>query len=802
AKAFSEPGIQGPVTLRILRPDGTTRVVEAMGHNRLDDPAVEGVVVTTRDISERVEAEISARRSDARLRALVENLSDVVTIVNPAGELIYTSPTAEALFGFRPGDESWTDPTARMHPDDRDAAIEQLGLQIAGDRQEPVQFRLRDAAGGWRDVEAIARDMTNDPDVEGIVVTTRDVSARRLAERLVTDQAQVLTLIARGAPLLSTLSTLCEIIERIVGDVLCGILVVDPERPVLGLGAGPHLPAEVAAVCENIPVRRMPAAGRGTAVILDIGADPRSAGFRDVAARHAIAGVWSTPIFDSLAKRVIGTVAMFLASPREPTAAEREILQMFSQTAAIAVERQAAEDLLAHRANHDSLTGLPNRVLFLEFLSNALARAEREGGKVAVLFLDLDRFKHINDGLGHDAGDEVLRTLASRLHAVMRPADVVARFGGDEFTVLCDGLDPDRVADHITDIARRLLDVVEEPLSVGGEDRRLSASVGIAVAGPGCTAENLLRDSDAAMYEAKQRGKARWEIFDDDMRSSMTARLDLESRLERAIERNEFRLFLQPMIELATGRCVGAEALLRWQDPDKGLVTPDAFIGLAEETGLIIPIGEWALTEACRTVAQWEAAGLLSSEFMMSVNLSARQVAQADLVERVHAAIQRSGPMASRLCLEITESVLMEESSVDAMHALRELGVRFSIDDFGTGYSSLGYLKRFPVDSVKVDRSFVDGLGTDSEDSAIVAAVVSLGHALGLSVVAEGVETSGQLQHLLALGCDRAQGYWFSGPRDAREFAGLLNDQPWVGGRSTWAGGPAPADQFGSQPAP
>ena len=266
------------------------------------------------------------------------------------------------------------------------------------------------------------------------------------------------------------------------------------------------------------------------------------------------------------------------------------------------------------------------------------------------------------------------------------------------------------------------------------------------------------------------------------MRSSMSARLDLESRLERAIEREEFRLFLQPIINLSNGRCVGAEALLRWQDPELGLVTPDAFIGLAEETGLIIPIGEWALADACRTVARWEEVGLLAPEFTMAVNLSARQVAQADLAQQVRRVITKSGTMASRICLEITESVLMEESSVEAMQELRDLGVRLSIDDFGTGYSSLGYLKRFPVDSVKVDRSFVDGLGTDGEDSAIVAAVVSLGHALGLSVVAEGVETRGQLHELLALGCDRAQGYWFSGPRDPTEFAGLLNQQPWADG--------------------
>lgn len=791
-RAFTEPGIQGPIALRVHAADGEIRVVEAMGHNRLDDPQVEGIVVTTRDITSTVAAEDSARRSDARLRALVENLSDVVTIVDVRGQLLYTSPASGSLFGFVEGDESWTDPLSRIHPLDRDAAVAQLGVQVATGGDDPVQFRLHAADGTWRHVESIARDMTDDPDIAGIVVTTRDVSARRRAETLVADQAQLLTLIARGAPLSSTLSSLCEVLERHVGDVTCGFLLVDQDRQVLKLGAGPRIPLDLADACQNTPIGGTDdifgaTAARGAnAVVLDINTDDRAEKLREVAKRCGVAGIWSTPIFDSMAQRVIGTLAMFFDSAREPSGSEREVVRMFTQTAAIAIERQVAEDLLAHRANHDALTSLPNRVLFLEFLSLALARTTRDRGALAVLFLDLDRFKHINDGLGHDAGDEVLREIGARLQSAMRPTDVVARFGGDEFTVLCDGLDPTRAEQHVGEVARRLLEVIEQPLTIDGEDRRMSASLGIAMAVPESDPDGLLRDADAAMYVAKQRGKARFEIFDDNMRSSMSARLDLESRLERAIEREEFRLFLQPIIDLSNGRCVGAEALLRWQDPELGLVTPDAFIGIAEETGLIIPIGEWALADACRTVARWEEVGLLAPEFTMAVNLSARQVAQADLADQVRRVIEKSGPMASRICLEITESVLMEESSVEAMQALRDLGVRLSIDDFGTGYSSLGYLKRFPVDSVKVDRSFVDGLGTDPEDSAIVAAVVSLGHALGLSVVAEGVETSGQLHELLALGCDRAQGYWFSGPRDPTEFAGLLNQQPWVDGSALW----------------
>ncbi len=792
-RAFSEPGIQGPITLRVHAADGGFRVVEALGHNRLDDPDVEGVVVTTRDITERVLAETAAERSDARLSALVENLSDVVTVVDADGQIIYTSPAAQQLFGFVEGDDSWTDPMARIHPDDLADVTERMTEHIAGRHQEPVRFRLRAADDSWHAVEAIASNMIDDPAVGGVVVTTRDVSARTRAESLVADQASVLTLIARGAELQNTLAAMCAVLERHVEKAVFGVLLVDPERQVLRLGAGPRIPMELAAACDDIAIDAAAGtfntAGLGSSSVLgDEDADWRTEHLRTVAERVGIAGIWSTPIFDSLGERVIGVVAGFFDSPREPDAHERTVVDMFAQTGAIAIERQVSEDLLAHRANHDSLTGLPNRVLFLEFLSLALVRSSRDRSTVAVLFLDLDRFKHINDGLGHEAGDELLRELACRLRDAMRPSDVVARFGGDEFTVLCDGLDPSRAEQQAQEISRRLLDVIELPVTLDDEDRRLSASLGIALVSEGSTAESLLRDADAAMYQAKQRGKARWEIFNDEMRSTMDERLDLERRLERAIERDEFRLFLQPIVDLTNGRCVGAEALLRWQDPDVGLVSPDAFIGLAEESGLIIPIGEWALAEACRTVARWEQAGLLEPDFTMAVNLSARQVAQSALADKVRAVVERNGPMASRICLEITESVLMEESSVEVMAALRDLGVRLSIDDFGTGYSSLGYLKRFPVDSVKVDRSFVDGLGTDGEDSAIVAAVVSLGHALGLSVVAEGVETSGQLQALLALGCDRAQGYWFSGPREPNEFAGLLHAQPWIEGRSTWTG--------------
>ncbi|MGZ6976523.1 MAG: putative bifunctional diguanylate cyclase/phosphodiesterase, partial [Acidimicrobiia bacterium] len=409
-----------------------------------------------------------------------------------------------------------------------------------------------------------------------------------------------------------------------------------------------------------------------------------------------------------------------------------------------------------------------------------LARADRRHSTSAVLFLDLDRFKVVNDSLGHDAGDELMTKLSTRLCAAVRPGDTVARFGGDEFTVLCDDLSIAGARHEAIDVAQRLLDVIEAPIQLNGEDQHLSASIGIAIAGPGDSPETLLRDADAAMYRAKADGKGRWELFDEAMRSSARSRLETENALHRALERDQLRIFYQPIIELAGGTCSGAEALLRWQHPDRGLVAPDAFIDLAEETGLIVPIGMWVLEEACRQLMEWRASGQVSSTFSMAVNLSARQLAQADLVGSVAAALERTGAPPEQVCLEITESVLMAETTIEAIDALRALGVRLSIDDFGTGYSSLGYLRRFPVDSVKVDRSFVDGLGTESEDSAIVAAVVGLGHALGLSVVAEGVETELQLAELGALGCDRAQGFFFSPPQPSDVFASVIaNSRRW-----------------------
>jgi diguanylate cyclase (GGDEF)-like protein len=389
----------------------------------------------------------------------------------------------------------------------------------------------------------------------------------------------------------------------------------------------------------------------------------------------------------------------------------------------------------------------------------------------AVLFLDLDRFKWINDSLGHAAGDELLVKVAARLAEAIRPGDSVARFGGDEFVILCDDLDGDWEA---LGIAQRVNAALGTHFSVEGRDITVTASLGIATTGQSSayTADSLLRDADAAMYRAKERGRNRIEAFQGGMRARAVERLEVETDLRRALERDELRVYYQPVVRLAGAAMLGVEALVRWQHPERGLMAPAEFIPVAEETGLIQPLGAYVLGESCRQVAVWNRAHPDRAPLSVAVNLSARQMSAADLTRLVITALNDSGLDPGLLCLEITESVLMEDVSAsrNVLQSLKELGVRLGIDDFGTGYSSLLYLRRFPVDFLKVDRSFVSGLGENSEDGAIVAGVLGLAHALGVGAIAEGVEQPEQADKLALMGCEQAQGYLWSRPLPPKEL--------------------------------
>ena len=460
------------------------------------------------------------------------------------------------------------------------------------------------------------------------------------------------------------------------------------------------------------------------------------------------------------------------AAPRAFSEDEVGFLTTVATLIIVAVERDRKEQVTRHAALHDPLTGLPNRALALDRLAHALARRQRERIDVAVFVLDLDRFKTINDSFGHAAGDDVLLALGPRLTAAVRVTDTVARLGGDEFVVICPDVDAGR---GVTEVAERLAAAVARPLILDSGEHFFTVSTGIALAATRSdTPASLLGDADAAVYRAKARGRGRYELFDEAMRTSAMARVRTEAELRHALERGELELFYQPVIDLATGRPVSTEALVRWAHPERGIVSPLDFISIAEESGLIAELGLQVLEEACRQTAAWQQQ--VDPAIGVSVNVSGRQVGNPIFPAQVAAIAARHGLRAGSLALEITETVLMEEadSPETVIDALAEHGITLALDDFGTGYSSLSRLKRFRLDVLKIDRSFVAGIECNIDDRAIVKATIDMAHAVGLTVVAEGVETREQEETLRGFGCDRAQGFLYARPQPAAAITDVL----------------------------
>ena len=690
---------------------------------------VEVVGVIT-DVTSLVETRRLAESSEERLKAVVEHAFDVAIIGNADTGLTWVSPAATALFGYNPDDMVGVNGLGLVHPDDV-ASVASLLAELLGKpgASGVIEFRLRHSDGSWRWVEEVITNRIHDPAVAGLIGNLRDITERKEAElALAESEARFRGHFERAVVGQAMTDVVGRFVE--VNDAFCGIT------------------------------------GYSTTELLEMTIEDLSdpADFERERKVYKALLDGTTPSFD-MEKRYRRKDGEFVyVSLSSSVLLDRNGRPQYVPAVVQDItERRRAEGELARLALHDDLTGLANRTLLMDRLTRIPRSRPGHTGSTAALLIDLDEFKLVNDTYGHGAGDELLRQVADRVCAVAGEPHTVARLGGDEFVVLCEDLED---AGQAVEMAERIREVLTPPFLLEADEVFVTASIGIA-ATPGTAIDELLRDADVAMYRAKDRGRARYEIFDDRLRSAAVSRLRVQNDLHVALSRQDLRVLYQPVLDLRRGTVIGAEALVRWQHPTRGLLGPAEFIEVAERSGLIVPVGEWVLRESCATAAQWR-----DGTSTVAVNVSARQLGDPRLVDAVRSALADSGLAPQRLSLEITESALMEdpEAVLDTLVALKSLGVALAIDDFGTGYSSLLYLKRFPVDALKIDRTFVDGLGADPEDSAIVTSIVSLAAAVGIVAVAEGVETVIQLRELERLGCAYGQGYLWARPEPAGDL--------------------------------
>jgi diguanylate cyclase (GGDEF)-like protein len=619
----------------------------------------------------------------------------------------------------------------------------------------------------------------------GLVAIVRDINLRKLADVRRADQNRVLEMIATSTPLSDVLNSMAHLLESQIEGSLCSILLRDEDGLHIKLAAAPKFPdSYTKAVHGALIGPEEGPAGRALhfmrpVIMSDIHAHGETSG--PFHARLKAANLegyqdcWGFPILshDVVTHGALGALTIYVKASHAPTEAEAESIAMATRIISIAIERSQVEERIRHMANHDSLTGLPNRTLLADRLDQVLLHAQRYSRTVTVIFIDLDNFKLINDSLGHHAGDELLKVVAHRMTSCVRRTDTVVRLGGDEFVIVL--FDQAQDHDSVTQTIEKIRQAISEPVELSGNYYQVTCSLGLAsYPKDGPDAETLLMNADAAMYHAKELGRNNYQVYTSDLNVKLHDKLRLQEDLRHALARNEFRLVYQPQVDLQTERIFGVEALLRWEHPVNGLVSPAEFIPLAEETGLIIPIGDWVLRSACEQNKAWQDQGL--SPMTMSVNVSARQFSQHDWCARVAEALRVTGLDPRYLELEITESVIMLdlEGAVTTMRALEDMGVQMSIDDFGTGYSSLSALKHFPVARLKIDQSFVRALSHGQDDRAIAMAVISLGRQLNLKVIAEGVETHEQLAFLRDNDCNEIQGYHYSKPIPPQEVERLL----------------------------
>lgn len=681
------------------------------------------------------------RQSEARFRALVQNASDIIVIIAADCTISYLSPSASRILGLEPEQELGKNALELVHQEDVSKA-QQLHAELQNTTGVNIttELRLKHINGNWRDFEVIINNLLAEADIGGIVATCRDISDRKAQQQQL------------------------YMLERAVEQSIDGIAVSDLEGKILFINpawAQMHRCSQTEVVGQHLSIFHTKEQMQQEVFpflekLQRLGADSGEIGHKR----------FDGTLFP--AQKAVAVLKDGTGKAIGYTAIARDI-----------TERKRAEAQLREYAFHDPLTKLPNRALFMERLEYALHKIRRDRDYLfAVLFLDLDRFKVINDSLGHSCGDQLLVAIAHRIKNCLRPTDTAARLGGDEFTILLEDIK------HITDairVADRIQNELKLPFTLGEYEVFTTASIGIALSHSGYDlASDLLRDADIAMYRAKTHGKARYEIFNTEMHVQAMARLQLENDLRRAIERQEFQLYYQPIVSLNSGKIASFEALLRWRHPQRGLLLPDEFLSVVEETGLSVALNLWVLWKACQQMQQWQQQFTTNAPLAICVNFCSQLFAQTNLVEQVKTVLEETNLNPQSLKIEITESVILENaaSATTLLLELKALGIQLAIDDFGTGYSSLGRLYSFPINVLKIDRSFIAQADTNLDSLDIFATIVTLAHSLGVDVTAEGIETAQQLARIRELHCEYGQGNYFSLPVDSKAAAVLIKQQP------------------------
>jgi diguanylate cyclase (GGDEF)-like protein/PAS domain S-box-containing protein len=749
-----------------------------------DDPPV--TVWFATDVTDERAAAGKLEVEHDRWRRLLAGIADTVIILDERCLVREVTAYTPVVLGHRAEDLVGSSGFAQLDPADHERAgraWERLLADPGGEAHDT--FRIRHADGHYEQVELTATNLVADPVIRGIVMTGRLVTTQKESEALIASETEVLDLIARGAPLPATLSAITRIVESHTGGS-AGILLLRPDAREFDIGTAGSVPMALLELLRRAPLTPSLTFEtidfRRVTVIGDLGSDRRTGHFAQTAETLGARSAWSIPVIKNRSGELLGLIAIFHSHHRPPSTYERRVGETASHLAAIAIERHRWQDQLRHQARHDELTGLPNRRSILGRLDRALAEGPDGTGPdrrtVAVVFVDIDRFKAVNDSYGHAAGDRLLVRFAVRLRNLVGSDDFVGHFGADEFVIILGraaGVDDTRLVASRIDLA------LSEPFSLDEGEVYLTASIGVALCTGSETGVELIQHADAAMARAKDLGRDRMEVFDQVMRIQADAQLRIDRQLRAAVDRGELTIHYQPTVDVHSGATVGAEALLRWNHPTEGLLLPDTFLTVAEDTGTIVRIGRWVLDQAVAQARAWLDRHPHLEPFAISVNVSPRQLASPGFVEHVERTLDRHCWPADELVLELTEGILIEDrdASLALLNDLKSLGVRLAIDDFGTGFSSLNELHRFPLDTVKIDPSFVDSLEADGAGSPVVTAVLHMAHALGLRVVAEGVERADQHAGLQKLLCDQAQGFLFAVPAPPDEL-----EERWLSARS------------------